>query len=67
MLAVTLVLGRLIGSSRLPSPRRTTGVVVAGSFLVLVVLNFAYFYPILSYEVIPKGDWIDRMWFSRWI
>ncbi|MCW2815810.1 MAG: pmt [Nocardioides sp.] len=66
-LAITLCLGRLIGSSRLPSPRRTTGVVVAGSFFVLVVLNFAYFYPILSYEVITKGDWIDRMWFSRWI
>ena len=67
VLAITLVLGRLIGSSRLPSPRRTTGVVVAGSFLVLVVLNFAYFYPILSFETITKGDWIDRRWFSRWI
>ena len=67
VLAITLVLGRLIGSSRRPSARRTTGVVVAGSFLVLVLLNFAYFYPILSYEVIPKPQWLDRMWFSRWI
>ncbi|MDO9457310.1 dolichyl-phosphate-mannose--protein mannosyltransferase [Nocardioides sp.] len=67
VLAIVLCLGKLIGSSRQPSPRRTTGVIVAGSFFVLVVLNFAYFYPILSYEVIPKADWIDRMWFSRWI
>ncbi len=67
VLATTLVLGRLIGPSRLPSGRRTTGVIVAGSFFLLVVLNFAYFYPLLSYEVIPKGDWLDRMWFRRWI
>jgi dolichyl-phosphate-mannose-protein mannosyltransferase len=67
VLAITLCLGKLIGSSRHPSPRRTTGVIVAGSFFVLVVLNFAYFYPILSYQVIPKADWIDRMWFQRWI
>ncbi|WP_246142615.1 dolichyl-phosphate-mannose--protein mannosyltransferase [Nocardioides rubriscoriae] len=67
VLAITLCLGRLIGSSRRSSARRTTGVIVAGSFLVLVVLNFAYFYPILAYQVIDKADWIDRMWFSRWI
>ncbi|WP_262347452.1 dolichyl-phosphate-mannose--protein mannosyltransferase [Nocardioides dongxiaopingii] len=67
VLAITLVLGKMIGHSREPSGRRTTGVVVAGSFLVLVVLNFAYFYPLLSYEVIPRGDWMDRMWFHRWI
>ncbi|WP_246081824.1 dolichyl-phosphate-mannose--protein mannosyltransferase [Nocardioides litoris] len=67
VLAITLCLGKLIGPSRLPSARRTVGVVVAGSFLVLVVMNFAYFYPILSYETIAKGAWMDRMWFSRWI
>ncbi len=49
------------------SARRTAGVVVAGSFFVLVVLNFAYFYPILSYEVIPRDAWLHRMWFCRWI
>jgi dolichyl-phosphate-mannose-protein mannosyltransferase len=67
VLAITLCLGKLIGPSRLPSGRRTVGVVVAGSFFVLVVLNFAYFYPILSYELIPRDAWLDRMWFSRWI
>jgi dolichyl-phosphate-mannose-protein mannosyltransferase len=67
VLAITLCLGKLIGSSRLPSGRRTTGVIVAGSFLVLVVINFAYFYPILSYETIAKSAWNNRMWFSRWI
>ncbi|WP_340536846.1 dolichyl-phosphate-mannose--protein mannosyltransferase [Nocardioides sp. GXZ039] len=67
VLAITLVLGKLIGHSRAPSGRRTLGVVVAGSFVVLVLLNFAYFYPILSYEVLTRDAWLNRMWFSRWI
>ena len=67
VLAVTLVLGKLIGSARSPTGRRTVGVIVAGSFVVLVMLNFAYFYPILSYELITRDGWLDRMWFARWI
>ncbi|CAN5234481.1 phospholipid carrier-dependent glycosyltransferase [soil metagenome] len=67
MLAIALVMGKLIGPSRLPSTRRTLGVVVSGSFFILVLINFAYFYPIFSYAVIPRSAWLDRMWFSRWI
>ncbi|MEO9323392.1 phospholipid carrier-dependent glycosyltransferase [Nocardioides sp. C4-1] len=67
VLTIALVLGRLIGPSRRPSARRTTGVVVAGAFAVLVVLNFAYFYPILSFSELPRSAWLHRMWFSRWI
>ena len=67
VIAVALVMGKLIGPSRLPSARRTTGVIVAGSFFVLVLINFAYFYPLFSYGVIPRSSWLDRMWFQRWI
>jgi dolichyl-phosphate-mannose-protein mannosyltransferase len=67
VLAATLVLGKLIGPYRTPSGRRTLGVVVAGSFVVLVLVNFAYFYPLLSYGLLPQPDWLDRMWFQRWI
>ncbi len=67
LLAIALVVGRLIGPSRLPSRRRTVGVVVAGSFFVLVLLNFAYFYPLFTYDVIPRASWLNRMWFHRWI
>ncbi len=67
VLAVTLVLGKLMGSARSPTGRRTFGVIVAGSFVVLVMLNFAYFYPILSYDLVTRDGWLDRMWFARWI
>ncbi len=67
VLALTLVLGKLMGTARAPTGRRTFGVIVAGSFVVLVMLNFAYFYPILSYDLITRDGWLDRMWFARWI
>jgi dolichyl-phosphate-mannose--protein O-mannosyl transferase len=67
VLALVLVLGRLMGTARAPTGRRTFGVIVAGSFVVLVLLNFAYFYPILSYDLITRDGWLDRMWFARWI
>jgi len=60
-------MGTLIGPSRLPSPRRTIGVVVAGSFFVLALLNFAWFYPIFSNELLTRNEWLDRIWFSRWV
>ena len=37
VLAITLALGKLLGTSREPSPARTVGVVIAGSYVVLVI------------------------------
>lgn len=67
VLATTLVMGKLIGPSRAASRRRTVGVVVSGSFLVLVLLNFHYFHPLFVYDVLPREEWLKRMWFGRWI
>ena len=67
IIALTLVAGLLLGPDRRPSPRRTVGTIVAGSFLVLVALNFAWFWPIWTNELLTRSDWYDRIWFSRWI
>ncbi len=67
VLATVLVMGKLIGHSRAPSLRRTTGVVLAGSWFLLVLLNFAFFWPIYTHELLPHSEWVDRIWFSRWI
>lgn len=66
VLASTLVIGKLLGASREPSARRTVGVIVAGSFVVLTVMAFAWFWPIWTDQLITHGEWIDRMWFTRW-
>jgi dolichyl-phosphate-mannose-protein mannosyltransferase len=67
VLALTLAMGRLIGPSPLPSPRRTAGVVVAGSFFLLVLLNFAWFWPIWTNQLLTHSEWLKRIWFERWI
>ncbi|MDM4722396.1 phospholipid carrier-dependent glycosyltransferase [Micromonospora sp. WMMA1363] len=78
VLAVTYVLGTIVGP---PEPavggaavreasydRRLVGAVVAGAYVLLVALCFAYFYPIFVGETIPYGDWSNRMWLDgRWI
>lgn len=74
VIAVSLVLGTIIGrvdasGERIvpATTRRMLGTAVAGAFVILVVLNFAYIWPILTDEVMPHSDWLKRMWFSKWI
>jgi dolichyl-phosphate-mannose--protein O-mannosyl transferase len=67
VLALTLTMGRLIGAATTPSPRRTAGVIVAGTFFVLVLLNFAWFWPIYTDQLLTHSEWLDRIWFSRWV
>ena len=67
VIALTLAIGKLIGSSALPSTRRTVGVIVSGSFVVLVLMNFAWFWPIWTNGLLTKSEWLDRIWFHRWI
>ena len=67
VLALTLAMGKLIGRSREPSARRTFGEVVTGVFLVMTVLNFAWFWPIFTDQLLTRSEWLDRVWFQRWI
>jgi dolichyl-phosphate-mannose--protein O-mannosyl transferase len=71
--AVTWGLGMIAGRHRrgersLGSPeRRLTGALIAGAFLAVVVLCFAYFWPIYTGEPIPREEWQARMWLDSWI
>jgi len=68
VLATTLVIGRLIAApAGRPTPRRTVGVIVSGAFFVLVVLAFAWFWPVYTNDLLTRGEWLDRIWFDRWI
>ncbi|HEY9291625.1 MAG TPA: phospholipid carrier-dependent glycosyltransferase [Microlunatus sp.] len=69
-MAVALCLGLLIG--RRPRTgderrRRMIGGIVAGVFVALVAVNFAYIYPILTDQLLPYSKWLSRMWFKGWI
>jgi dolichyl-phosphate-mannose--protein O-mannosyl transferase len=67
VLAVVLAFGMLIGPATDAGTRRVVGATAFGAFVLVVLINFAYFYPILSGKVLPYDGWHDRMWFDKWI
>jgi dolichyl-phosphate-mannose--protein O-mannosyl transferase len=67
IIAIVLCLGLIIGPANAPPGRRAIGAVVAGGYLIAVLLNLAYLYPVFTAEIIPYSSWLSRMWFPRWI
>ncbi|WP_460850713.1 dolichyl-phosphate-mannose--protein mannosyltransferase [Nocardioides montaniterrae] len=67
VLALTLTIGHLIGPSRAPSARRTTGVVVGGAYVILAVVCFAVFWPVYTNQLLTHSAWLHRIWFARWV
>ena len=67
VIGITLVLGKILGPADASPSRRTWGAAVVGGFTVLVLLNFAYLYPVLTDQVLPYDDWLRRMWFRSWV
>jgi len=72
IIAIVLCLGLIIGPAAAhPTPvqvaRRALGAVVSGAYLIFVLWNLAYIYPILTAQAIPYSAWLARMWFPRWI
>jgi dolichyl-phosphate-mannose--protein O-mannosyl transferase len=72
VLAVVYVLGAIMTPARASAPggidRRLVGAVIAGSYMLLVAVCFAYFYPLYVGQLIPYADWSARMWLGgRWI
>nr|WP_239159162.1 glycosyltransferase family 39 protein [Actinoplanes humidus] len=73
ILAVVYALGAIMtppegmatGSGR--TDRQLIGVVVAGVYVTLVALCFAYFYPLFVGQIIPYDSWLSRLWLgNRW-
>jgi len=67
VLALTLCLGLLLGSRDAPPARRAVGAAVVGTYVLLVLANFAFLHPVLSADVIPQPEWSERMWLRSWI
>ena len=62
-----MLLGVIMGGPRASANRRMWGTAVAGTFVVLVVVNFAWFWPIYTGELMTTPDWLERIWFKQWI
>ena len=60
-MAMGLVLGPRNG------PHRRRGAIIVGVLTALVVLNFAYIYPLLTDQLLLTSDYYSRVWFRTWI
>ncbi len=67
VLALTYVLGLVLGPQDAPERRRLVGTVAAGTVVVLAVALFAWFYPVYAAPVITEKQWQNRMWLRSWI
>lgn len=66
-LAVSMMIGAMLGPAGSDERRRTVGAVGAGVLVLLIVWNFIYFWPIYTGQTIPIDQWQDRMWFDTWV
>lgn len=63
---LAMALGKLLGPAR--HPHRRLRAMLVGIAVALIILNFAFFYPILTGEVISRPAWLMRMWLGNaWI
>ncbi|MGI9156831.1 MAG: dolichyl-phosphate-mannose--protein mannosyltransferase [Marmoricola sp.] len=67
ILGLALVLGRILGPTTASSYRRRVGAIAGGGYLVLVLVTFAWFWPIWTDQLITTPHWLQRIWFHRWI
>ena len=67
VLGVTFCLGLVLGGRAASRERRRIGALVVGTYLLVTIALFAWFYPIYSGQVVPYADWLRLMWFRSWI
>ena len=65
VIALAMALGVLLGP--VGSNRRESGSIGAGTLVALIVLNFAFLYPILTGALIPRSHWQWRIWLPGWV
>jgi dolichyl-phosphate-mannose--protein O-mannosyl transferase len=62
---LAMVFGLILGPS--DGRHRRRGAIIVGVAVALVVLNFAYIYPVLTDQLMLYKDWLARMWLRSWI
>jgi len=66
VIGLAMALGVILGQSDADPPRRRAGVIVVSSYVGLVVVNFVFFYPIYTGQLLTRAQWLTRMWFPGW-
>jgi dolichyl-phosphate-mannose--protein O-mannosyl transferase len=66
-LAVTMMLGALLGPPGATARRRLRGAATAGVLVLLIAWNFILLFPIYTGQTIPIDEWRSLMWLDTWI
>jgi len=66
VIGLAMALGVILGPAR-SGPRRQSGAIIVGTVVALIILNFAFFYPILTGELITRRQWLWRIWLPGWV
>ncbi len=66
VMAVTLVLGEILGPARAGIERRKTGLLLVALYVGLVVANFVWLWPILTGVPITEARWDAELWLPSW-
>jgi dolichyl-phosphate-mannose--protein O-mannosyl transferase len=66
-LAVTMLIGAIIGPPGATDTRRVIGTTGAGVLVLLIAWNFIYFWPLYTGTAIPIDSWRSRMWLDTWV
>jgi len=67
ILGAVMLLGEMLGRADASARRRRIGAFAAGTVVVAVIANFSWFYPIYTDGLLSQHEWIQRIWFKRWI
>ncbi|QWC84201.1 phospholipid carrier-dependent glycosyltransferase [Nocardioidaceae bacterium] len=67
VLALALALGRILGPAGAGARRRMVGAGIVTAYVVLVVVNAGWLWPIWTDQLITHDEWLLRIWFDSWI
>lgn len=62
---LAMVLVRFLGPAN--HPQRRVRAIIVGIITGLIVLNFAFIYPVLTNDLMTRPEWMMRMWLGTWI
>jgi dolichyl-phosphate-mannose-protein mannosyltransferase len=67
VVGVTLALGDVLGRARAGETRRLIGLLVLSGYVALVVIDFAWLWPVLTGQLVTYDTWHARIWFPSWV
>ncbi|WP_246004800.1 dolichyl-phosphate-mannose--protein mannosyltransferase [Nocardioides marmorisolisilvae] len=67
ILGAVMLLGEILGRADASKRRRMIGAFVGGTVVVAVIANFAWFFPVYTDGLLTNAEWVQRIWFKKWI